>query len=695
MFNYIGILNKSSAVNTAITCNFLNNLNNLNLVLAKGNIIEIYNITNEGLESTPYLNVYGKIILLEKIPADSNSLNLHNKNIISSSTYGDSLFILTEDLDFSIIAYNKTKNEIVNLDKGTVKEDIGKRQDKIHSVFEANYEYAVISAYKNLFKIVFLKNRSKNEDFSVRYDYEDLLNLFPLNGCAELINKNGQSASANIQTVYKNVNNMNNTTTSSSNTNTINKQFLSKNLQNFGMIKVVNNYGSEIKSVKLETFNLNIHKGEVNKDIVNGLDLTYNPTCSMVLSPKVGGLVIFFSNYLKYYSIANNRLIEKETKTFCDRKFISFCEIDNCRYICADNFGNLFLLAFKKNEVNNITPDEGFSIVFQLLGEVNYPSSLTYLDNNYVFIGSEKANSQLIKITKTLTSNPSRPFIQIVEEYENLAPISEFTILNSQGEEGNTEILCVSGDEKSCSLKTLRKGTSINTEAIIPINVCNLFSVNYNNSESMIIDEMTDNILLFANNINHTSLINFNYNNNSISNFFSEFIDLKERTLFACNIKHDNKNFILQVTENFLFLYDNFLKLVNKTSTIIKPLQIRYKKNKGCLYIYNKNNILLRYKMSDLINSKNISPELICDDVLISYFNISDDLLIYSQWNSNKIFIYSFKTKKTEILCEFDVTASCTGIQVIKNEGIKFLFIAFSNGKMYYFKLKSNLFFHF
>ena len=622
MDNYIGILNKSSAVSKAITCNFLNNTTyKLNLILAKGNIIEIYNIANDRLESTPYLNVYGKIILLEKIPAGVDS-HLHNTNI--TSNYGDSIFILTEDLGFSIIAYNKNKNEVVNLDKGAVKEDIGKRLDKVHAVFEANYEYGVISAYKNIFKIVFLKNRQKNEDFSIRYEYEDLLLLFPLH----------QECSSQLVEAFTQ------NTTTNNNNNIFKKEVINNNTikiltskphhqQTFGMIKVVNTYNSnniDTKSVKLETFNFNVFKAEVNKDIIFGVDLTNNPTCSLVISPKIGGLVVFFSNYLKYYTCSSQtgygRIVERETKTYSDRKFNAYCEIDKLRYLVVDEFGNLFLIAFKQdnsdlesnNHNNNISSSNSntnpnnsqskYPLVFQFLGEINYASTLTYLDNNYVFVGSEKANSQLIKITKSPTSNTIRPFVIVVEEYENLAPISDFTLLNSQSDEGNTEILCVSGDQKSCSLKTIRKGTSINTEAQIPLSgVKDLFSVLFTpnrDSNSMLIDDDTliekecNNLLMFVNYIDRTSLINFDYNNYSISNYYSDNIHLSECTNFACNFKLNNMSYIIQITDSYIITYDEALNLSFKLPTVIKPVIIRFKKNKGFLYIYNRNNLLIR-----------------------------------------------------------------------------------------------------
>ncbi len=83
------------------------------------------------------------------------------------------------------------------------------------------------------------------------------------------------------------------------------------------------------------------------------------------------------------------------------------------------------------------------------------------------------------------------------------------------------------------------------------------------------------------------------------------------------------------------------------------------------------------------------TPEILSDSLLISSFAVSDDMIIFSQWNSTRIFIYSLKTKKIETLCEYEESLSCPSICFMKNEGIKFLFIVLSNGKMLFYKLKS------
>ena len=74
MFNYIGILHRSTSISHSLSCKFLSN-NILNLIIAKNNIIEIYNLKSNLLETTPYLNIFGNIIILENIPSNKSQFD--------------------------------------------------------------------------------------------------------------------------------------------------------------------------------------------------------------------------------------------------------------------------------------------------------------------------------------------------------------------------------------------------------------------------------------------------------------------------------------------------------------------------------------------------------------------------------------------------------------------------------------------
>ena len=76
---------------------------------------------------------------------------------------------------------------------------------------------------------------------------------------------------------------------------------------------------------------------------------------------------------------------------------------------------------------------------------------MVYLDNNYLFNGSNKANSQLIKIENNLDS-----IINVVKNYESLSPINDLILINNMEEENAIEFLTISGYEKNCAIKKIK-----------------------------------------------------------------------------------------------------------------------------------------------------------------------------------------------------------------------------------------------
>jgi hypothetical protein len=396
MYNYISVLNKPTAVTNSITANFLNTSTKLNLILSKSNIIEIYQITKEGLESTPYINLNGTIAVLDKI-----------KGVVS-----DNLFIITEDLEYCILTYNEVKKVIRTVEKGTLKEDIGKRLDKVlYAVDQQNYQYIVCCCYKNIVKVISTTKSSENITF--RIDYDEIILFKPI----------FSGRNINIPQSYGI---LKSTSVLENKTNTINNQNII--FTNFWVDlaeKTLNHSYSYFQNWKI--------------------DLTSSPNVTYMFSPKIGGLVLCFTNNIKYYKY--NCITPDSVSNFKDRKIITSCEVDDNRYLLGDDEGNIILIGFGC----------GQKMIFSFLGEINYISTITYLDNYHAFVGSQKANSLLIKIlTEVKKNDPKRPLIEVMEEYDNLAPILDFHLLNNN--DANTEFLCVSGFKKHCGLKILRKG---------------------------------------------------------------------------------------------------------------------------------------------------------------------------------------------------------------------------------------------
>lgn len=668
MFNYIGILHKSSAVTHAVSCNFLDGIDSkLNLVLAKSNIIEIYNITKNGLESTPYLNIYGNIILLESIPSHDNPNH-------------DDIFILTEDLDYSIIS--SLGNQIAVIAKGTIREDIGKKQDIVLSAMDNKKEIIIISAYKNIFKIInfnairtsgtsnnIIREEIVPKELTIRYEYDELMFICPF-----------------VDYTPKR-----------------------DNTYSFGIIKTsLGDDESAMRNIAFETFSVNTLTNELvtykqqqqmmmsssapatnNTNAIGKdgslcyFDLSLNPTVSLVISTTNGLLILFFANYVTFYTYRNNKLFDSKIKiSYSDRKFVAYCVIDeiNNKYFTVDENGNLFLLAFKSEK----------ELILQFLGEVNYASCLTYLDANYLFVGSTKGNSQLVKVLMSPKENePKTPFIDIVEEYESLAPISDFTVVNTSKEENSIEILSVSGTDKNCSIKNIRKGTSLIFDGDISVpGLKNIFKVKYTqNKDKMIIDD--DNINHNDNAINCLIVTSTKSYALDVVGSYTLSINNKiqfgnDKCIYANNIQN---NGILIVTSMGIVIYNEYFEEENKIKfTNFIPLIVKYHKKTNSLYIYANNKSLIKYNLSNLSNN-----EVILSNVEISAFDVSIYYILYALWESNDILIYSTQTKKINVICgidEPDQDIHISSIRIIKKDGNKFFFVSLSNGKMLYYKLK-------
>ena len=689
MFNYIGTLRHSSSINHSITCNFLNAPSKLNLILTKSNILEIYNITQTGLEPTPYLNIYGTIILLESIPSQTEPPK-------------DNLFLLTEDLDYSIIS--SRNNQIINLIKGSIKEDIGKKQDQVLYAMNKDKSVMIISAYHNIFKIINLNvsnSITSEREKTIRYDYDELLYLVPFypeqySLSTGTNNKNSDTHVFTFGVIKTTIIDNDNTNRQDNfhminegniNTNTMTTNVIS--FETFQLNTLNNSIVTYQQHFKIGNFVNQTAQDNKNNALSNNIhfqyiDLTSNPTISLIISSSNGYIVIFFSNVVKYYKVINNKLTETDKfKTYTDRKFVNYCIVDEIqnKYCVCDEYGDLFLFAIQDNNKE---------LILQFLGEISYSSCLTYLDANYLFVGSSKANSQLIKVLLTPKENDTkRPFIEIVEEYESLAPISDFTVINNSKEENSVEILTVSGTDKNCAIKNIRKGTSLIFDCEIPFQgLLSVYKIKYlPNSGGMLIDSNENDYqqyrtCLICSKINKSYAFDIEGTYTLTLNNNISFAN-NERALYACNIQNDN---ILIVTNVSLSIYNEYLELkTTHNFTEYRPLIIKYHRKNQCVYLYTNNRTLYCFDIN--LNKTSI----ILENIDITAFDISQYFIIYSLWNENNIYIYSIHTGCVNVFCNIDENTNdvlISSIQIIKKEGIKFVFVSLSNGKMMFFKLK-------
>lgn len=687
MYNYIGTLKRGTAVRNSLTCRFINS-KALNLLVVKSNTIELFNVSSNDISQQNFYTLNGNIKVIESInylqyssdPSIINNISSIGKE--DSSTNKEQLFILTEDLEWSIISYNETTHGIDTLIKGCVNKEVGKLCQLNYSKFE---DYIIINPYQNIFHVVFLKQniREKYEDFSFRYDYLDLHFMIPLYICSnndklkdinQLIPQSTglmgilKSAELNAEenkitsikdnyyqseklvfemSVFDSINEklfylrnkdqLNNKTRmiiddeptddidSKNNDTTLSS--IKKERKNLIYKDTPWEYEkSDIDSTKNHNNNninapLNLNISNINpiqstsKNIItNFLDLTETPDITLIFSPIIGGLVVFFTNSVIYYriiledetdylekkklNIKKLRLVQTQKFNYINKRFISQTKIDSYRYLISDDKGKLFFFGFKSNK----------EFIFQYLGETSIPSSITYIDNNYVFIGSSHGNSQIIKLLIQQKNDRKNPQIEVIEELNSLAPVYDFIgIFNN-----DPRYICVSGLDKDCTLKTVRKGTSINAFLDLDMESVNdIFSVGLNNNKSLLILDMFTSTLCLEINNNQVTQIN----NSFIDSLFSNYSENK--LLFASKVLDT----IVLIKEKEIIIVNNDLsKIAFNFNFPIEEYAIlaKIKENNICAFYTSKENVKI-IDIESLINNITINKDNISKDKLVIF----------------------------------------------------------------------------
>ena len=698
MYNYVSTIRKSTSINNCIKCYFTSE-EIPNLLISKSNTIEIYDLTKQGLNLFKSLNIYGNIKLLLSIPAYNEEIEINKDNI----------FILTELLDYCVLSYDKLSDKAITLFSDSIKLDIGTRQDNLIYSLEVNKNFLLISAYKNIFKLICLNTKKrmkeKYSDFIIKYSYENILFLSPFS--INNISNNNPENILNFAMIKLDKFNINITDENNDdNNNNINintkhqisletfqikvepksfnifyyekKQELNSKNKNIAL-KVTSNRGAGYKPNISNTH----EKIEENFNYLNKINISENPTVSMMITHPEGIIFLFFSNYALYYKYDTQKkeLIPQNDKriSYTDRKFINYTIIDekSYKYFITDEFGNLFLMALIIH-YNYVSQNEQF--ILQILGEINYSTCLVYLDNNYLFNGSNKANSQLIKIETNTNS-----LIKVVKEFESLSPIKDFILINNIEEENAIEFLTISGFEKNCAIKKIKKGSPVVFKGEMNIkNLKDVFKVNINNKNNI--------YSLIITTISKTFMLDYNYDTNEIFINNKLILDNNELVIFVQNLN----NFILIVTNVNIKIFNKNLELISnkhidETNKKIIPLIAKYSKKSNILYIYSNNKDLIYFKFDN--EGKIIEGSKILENVSVCDFDICKYFLIYALWDSNNLYIYSMNSKKNEIINIPDESLEYTkisSIQIFKNDLIHYIFISLSTGKLIYFQLEKN-----
>jgi len=282
-----------------------------------------------------------------------------------------------------------------------------------------------------------------------------------------------------------------------------------------------------------------------------------DPTTMALISVPKGGVLMVSEKSICYQShsglISERRSVSTATRSMIVRCFTRI-DSDGSRYLICDNNGILHILVLE-NKKNNVEDGDGngdgngnndddeddtkgtssnssssssstsvsvsstssVSVLrLERMGETSCASSISYLDNGIVYVGSSLGDSQLIRLTSTpvvddedeedehenetsnetsssssavsssdislatpgeeesnnnnnssssSSSSTEQPtFIKPIEEYQNIGPILDFTVVDTE-RQGQGHIVTCSGAYKDGSLRIIRNGIGIDEDA--------------------------------------------------------------------------------------------------------------------------------------------------------------------------------------------------------------------------------------
>jgi DNA damage-binding protein 1 len=272
------------------------------------------------------------------------------------------------------------------------------------------------------------------------------------------------------------------------------------------------------------------------------------------LPPPMYGFMVVGETSISYveeweYKVAKTKPLEEATV------FVSWCAVDDQRYALADDYGKLYLLFIQQNSEGEYAGHQ-----IHVLGETSRASTLVYLDEGRIFVGSNQGDSQVIQIRER--------GLDVLQTFSNIAPILDFTVMDmgnrssdapvNEFSSGQARIVTGSGAFKDGSLRSVRSGVGLEdlgTIGDMGAPVSSLFNLRSSASA-----ELADTLVVSF--VSSTRIFVFDAEGEveEVESFHG--FDLTETTLYAGNLADGRA---VQVTSSAVLLTDAESGMVTDT----------------------------------------------------------------------------------------------------------------------------------
>ncbi|KAG6407151.1 hypothetical protein SASPL_130135 [Salvia splendens] len=321
----------------------------------------------------------------------------------------DLLFIATERYKFCVLQWDAETGEVITRAMGDVSDRIGRPTDNGQiGIVDPDCRLIGLHLYDGLFKVIPFDNKGQlKEAFNIRLEELQVLDIKFLYGCPK----------PTIVVLYQD-----------------------------------NKDARHMKTYEVNLKDKDFVEGPWSQNnLDNGADLL------IPVPPPLCGVLIIGEETIVYSSASSFKAIPIRPSI---TRAYGRVDADGSRYLLGDHNGLLHLLVIthEKEKVSGLK--------IELLGETSIASSISYLDNAVVFVGSSYGDSQLIKLN--LQPDAKGSYVEVLERYVNLGPIVDFCVVDLE-RQGQGLVVTCSGAYKDGSLRIVRNGIGINEQASVEL----------------------------------------------------------------------------------------------------------------------------------------------------------------------------------------------------------------------------------
>jgi DNA damage-binding protein 1 len=628
-WNYVVTAHKPSSVKFSLTGNFTGP-DDRNLIIGKNNQLEIWTMTEEGIDPKHDVPIYGRIatMTLFRPPGEDQ----------------DILLITTEKYKMIMLQYNaKASQPIETRSTGDISDMIGRETENGQIVVvDPVCRCVAMHLYEGILKILPLDFNKRNEQkqaFNIRLEE---LNIFDIKLLAP-----------------KRVN---------TDTNPV--------------VAILYQDSKGARHVK--SYQVNIAQKELVEGPFQQPNVDAGSNQLIPIPTPIGGLVILGEENIVYHDAVSSFHAIEVSRPINIRAY-GQVDPDGTRWLLADYSGRLFILQLeldnKREKVTKLNLNE--------LGETCIPSTVSYCDAGFVFVGSTHGDSQLIKIQEN-----SEPKIEEVFSYTNLGPIGDLCVVDIEKTQmshgtgtGQCQVVTCSGGYKDGSLRVIRNGIGIE-----PLSMIDLAGIKGLWPLRPRFDSPYEEFIVIGF-IGQTYVLGFGEDEESLGHFNIEGFVTDLQTICCETVIGDA---FVQVTEQSVRLVDSeSFKLISEWKppsesprifiASANPSQIVLSVGEGRLiYLQIKDRALHQIKQVKL------EHEVSCIDIHPLSGETSTDIVAVGMWTEISVRILSLPTLEPVLVEKLGGEILPRSVLFVSFENINYLLCALGDGHLFTFKLDSS-----